>query len=149
MMDVNESYFGTPDRVKLYKNLSLLGFILLSIGIPLIFFKDIWTIIGVSLSFIGLMCVVSGILGLQEEKKKTGMKIKSTSFGVMALIFGIGSVFVSNRPYLALILGAIAIILAIKAVKEKDNLYGLAGGICGVIGIVVNIYVWALLEFVS
>lgn len=144
-MELDESHFGSPGRMKEYKLLSYIGLSLLIIGGLLFLFKEIWSVIGVVLIFIGLMCIVGGGLGLHEEKKKQGIKRKSTTFGIVALILGMASVFLSNRPYVAIILGLIAIIFAIKSVKEGDNEYGLAGGICGLIGIIVNLYVWILL----
>ena len=93
------------------------------------------------------MCALSGWLGLREEKKKAGIKRKSTTAGVAALILGIISVLLSSGPYLSIFLGVFAIILAIKAVKDGDNEYGLAGGICGAIGLIVNLYVMVLFSF--
>jgi len=146
-MELDERYFGSRGRLKEYKLLLYFGLVLLIIGGLLSLFKELWTIIGIALIFIGLMCAIGGGLGTHEEKKKQGLKRKTTIFGIIALILGVSGVFLSNRPYVTIILGVIAIIFAIKSVKEGDNEYGLAGGICGLIGIIVNLYIWALFEF--
>jgi hypothetical protein len=144
-MELDEDTFGSPRRIRTYKILLYVGLGLLIAGGILLPLGENLMIWGIVLVFIGLMCAVSGWLGLREEKKKYGLKRKSTTAGIGALALGVASVFLSNGPYISIILGILAIILAIKAVKEGDNEYGLAGGICGAIGIIVNFYVMFLL----
>jgi len=146
-MELGEDTFGNRGRVREYKILFYLGLGMLAVGVPLLFFGNTGFVAGILLIFFGLMCAITGWLGLGEEKKKFGVKRKSTTAGIAALIFGIISVFASSRPYLSLIAGPVAIILAYKSVKDGDNEYGLAGGICGVIGIIVNIFVMILFNF--
>ena len=146
-MKQKEEYFGSPGRIKEYRILFYVGLSLIIIGGILFVLEEIYRIAGIAFLFIGIMCAVSGVLGLDEEKKKQGLKIKSTTAGLIALTSGIGSAFLSNRGYMGIILGIIAIISAIIAVKKGDNQYGLAGGICGAIGISVNIYVWLLFTY--
>jgi len=146
-MEIGEDTFGNPGRIREYKILLYIGLGMLAVGGPFLFFGETWMIIGIMLLFFGLMCAVSGWLGLGEEKKKYGVKRKSTPAGIAAMILGIACAFVSGRPYVSLILGPLAIICAIKAVKDGDNEYGLAGGICGVIGIIINLYVMFLAMF--
>lgn len=145
--ELSEDTFGSPGRIKEYKILLYFGLGMLAIGGPLLFLKENWMIIGSVLVFIGLMCAVSGWLGLKEEKTKYGIKRKSTTTGFLALILGILSVFLSNGPYISLIIGPLAIILGIKSIKEGDNEYGSAGGICGAIGFIINLYVMFLFTF--
>lgn len=139
--------FGSPGRIQEYTILLRVGLGVLIAGGILFLFGENWMIGGIALLFIGLMCAISGCLGLGEERKKYGMKQKSTTAGIGALIFGILSVFLSSGPYISIILGIFAITLAIKAVKDGDNEYGLAGGICGTIGLIVNLYVMSLFTF--
>ncbi len=146
-IELSEDTFGSPGRVREYRILLYVGLGMLVVGGPILFLEENWMIIGIVLAFIGLMCVVSGWLGLGEEKKKYGIKRKSTIAGIGALILGILSVFLSNGLYLSVILGPLAIIFAIKAVKDGDNEYGLAGGICGAIGLITNLYVTFLFTF--
>ena len=142
-----ERTFGSLGRIWEYTVLLYVGLVMFLAGCILFLFGENWMIAGIALTFIGLMCYVSGFLGLKEERKKQGMKKKSTFAGIGALILGIISVFLSSGPYISIILGIIAIILAIKAVKDGDNEYGLAGGICGAIGLIVNLYVMSLFTF--
>lgn len=146
-MQRNNQYFGSPRHIKEYNIIVYAGIIMLITGGILFLFKEIYRIIAIVLLFIGLLCVVAGYLGLAEEKKKFGIKRKSTTSGIFALIFGVISVFTSNRPYLPIILGIIAIIFSIKAVKNGDNEYGIAGGISGLIGIIISLYVSILFLF--
>ncbi len=62
----------------------------------------------------------------------------------MALIAGLVSVFLSRLPYVSLMLGAAAILIAVRAVRQRDNEYGPVSGICGVMGIAATLYVMVL-----
>jgi len=146
-MNKKEAYFGSPSRIRQYRVLLYIGLALLLVGGILFIFEEVYKVAGIVTLFIGLMCAVAGALGIGEEKKKQGVKIKSTPSGIIALIFGVIGVFLSNRAYLGIILGIIAIIFAVISVKKGDNQYGLAGGICGIIGIVINIYVGFLFTY--
>jgi hypothetical protein len=141
---IENDYFGDPARLREYHILFSIGLIMLIVGIPFLFLQGNWIIPGVVLMFIGFICFLSGWLGKKEETKKSGVKRVSTSVGKTAFFFGIMSVFVSNGPYLSLILGSIAIICSVKAKREGDNEYGITGGIAGIIGIIVNLYVTVL-----
>jgi len=131
-------------RVLEYRILLYLGLGMLVIGGLAFLFGETGMFIGIILVFFGLMCAVSGWLGLQEEKKKASRERKTTITGIGALILGIVSVFAASGPYLSIVLGVGAILLAVTAVRAGDTEYGLAGGICGGIGIVVNLYVLSL-----
>jgi len=147
-LPLSEDTFGNPGRIREYKILGYIGLGMLAFGGPLLFFEEPYMILGVILAFIGLMCAVSGWMGVAEEKKKYGVKRKSTPAGLAALFLGIGSVFLSSGPYISIVLGAVAIICAVIAVKKGDNEYGAAGGISGAIGIIINTYVMILLGFI-
>ena len=158
-MEMDAGYFGSPGQMKEYKILLYVGLGMLVVGAPLTslgFFNNMNiegtetpAVIGVVLLGIGIMCAVSGWLGLREEKQKYGVKRKSTPAGILALVFGILSVFIPQAFPLPFIFGALAIILAYRSVKQGDNVYGRAGGICGVAGIIVELYVWSLFTFFS
>ena len=158
-MELDESYFGSPGQQREYKILLYLGLGMIIIGAPLTslgFYNnmniegtEIPSVIGVALLGIGAICAVTGWLGIREERKKFGLKRISTIEGNLALTFGILSVFIPQHPPLPFIFGALAIFLAFKSVKKGDNVYGRAGGICGVAGIIVELYVWSLFTFFS
>ena len=142
-----DKYFGDPKRLQEYQILFYLGLIMMLIGIPFLFLSENWIILGVILLFMGSICLVAGFLGKKEEIKKTGMKRISTETGKAALFLGVLSVFFSNIGLVPLILGGIAIILSIKSIRNGDNEYSLSGGIAGVIGVMVNLYVTVLFTF--
>lgn len=144
-MELKKETFGSLGRVREYKILLCVGLGMLTIGGLLFLFGD--NSVGIVLLFIGLMCALSGWLGLGEEKKKYGIKRKSTITGIAALITGILSVFASTVPYISIVLGVLAILLGVKAVRDGDNEYGLVGGICGAIGLIVNLYIMFLFTF--
>jgi Mg2+/citrate symporter len=156
-MELNENYFGSRGKVREYKILFYLGLGMIIAGGPLTslgFFNNMNiegtetpSVIGIVLLGIGALCIVSGWLGLREEKQKYGIKRKSTWEGNLALVFGILSVFIPQAFPLPFIFGILAIILAYKSVKQGDNVYGSAGGICGMAGIIVELYVWILFMF--
>lgn len=160
MLDsIDESYFGSPKQLREYKILFYLGLGMIIIGAPLaslgfsnnmnIEGSEIPSVIGMALLGIGVICAVSGWLGIREERKKYGLKRIHTIEGDLALTFGILSVFLPQHPPLPFIFGAIAIILAYVSIKKGDNVYGGAGGICGAAGIIVELYVLILFTFFS
>lgn len=146
-MEIPEETFGNPGAIKEYTYLKNIGIILIISGGILYFLNNIFLldlislVVSIVFLFIGFMCFISGLLGLREEKKKFGIKILSTSEGNLALVFGIISVFLAKNSFFGIILGTIAIILGAKSVKKGDNRYGSTGIICGIIGIVLNIYI--------
>ncbi|MCD6236720.1 MAG: hypothetical protein J7K13_02055 [Thermoplasmata archaeon] len=153
-MELDESYFGSPKQRMEYKILFYLGLGMLAFGIPLISLglygdlriegTDILSVMGMVLIGLGSICALPGWLGLREEKQKYGIKRKSTLAGSSSLGFGILSVFTPHAFPLPFIFGTLAIIFSYKAIKQGDNVYGHAGGMCGVIGIIVELYIWIL-----
>ena len=145
--NLSDDYFGSAKKLREYHILFNLGLIMMLIGVPFLFLPGNWIVPGIVLIFIGFICLITGWLGKREETQKAGMKRISTGFGKAAFAFGVLSVFVSNGPYIALIFGVLAIILSYKSIKKGDNEYGLAGGLSGVIGIIVNLYVTVLFTY--
>ena len=163
-MELDEGYFGSPKQWREYKILFYLGLVMMITGMPLtslgwyneIFFNnmkiggtEIPSVISMALLGIGAMCAVAGWLGLREERQKYGIKRVSTTTGCIALVFGILSVFIPQAFPLPFAFGGIAIVLAYISVKQGDNVYGSAGGMCGAAGIIVELYVWILFTFFS
>jgi len=156
-MKSDESYFGSIKQNREYKFLLYLGLGMLIIGAPItsiglynnmnIEGTQIPLVIGLVLLSIGLIFAITGWLGLREEKKKRGLKRISTIEGNLALIFGIISVFIPQAFPLPFIFGSLAILLSYISLRKGDNVYGSAGGICGVAGIIVELYVWLLFTF--
>jgi len=156
-MQLDKSYFGSPKQRSEYKILLYLGLGMIIIGAPLAslgFYNnmniegtEIPSVIGMALLGIGAMCAVSGWLGIREEKKKYGLKRVSTIEGNLALAFGITSVFIPQAFPFPFVFGTLAIILSYVSLKKGDNVYGGAGCICGIAGIIVELYVWILFTF--
>jgi hypothetical protein len=140
-------YFGSSNRLKEYKILFMLGLSLIVIGFPFIFLNNIFPVLGAVLVFIGLMLIVSGGLGLREERKKSGVQIISTSLGEASLMLGLLSVATFRIAYASFLLGTIAILLGIRANKKGDNLYASGGLISGLIGVILTIYIFILFSF--
>lgn len=154
-MDLGEDYFGSKKQMREYSVLLHVGVGMLVIGLffmvssfifPIKLAKtNLLMIISIVLSFIGATCAIAGWLGIKEEMKKFGIKRVITPEGNLALIFGISSVFLARTlSPLPLIFGLLAILFSHRSIKKGDNMYGKSGGVCGVIGIVLYLFLLIL-----
>lgn len=150
---MNEEEFGTEEKINEYRWMIYIGIILTIAGAvlsPLGKIIEIEAVYIYSLAgiFIGIMVLLSGILGLREETKKKGERKISTTSGGFSMVSGVAGVFIANRiPFLSIILGIIAVLLGWKALKNDDNVYGSTGIIIGIVGMVIGIYIAYIFDY--
>ena len=144
-MKGESDFFGNPKRIKEYRLIFYCGISLLIIGLLLFtFFKNYLFVYGVAFISIGLMCTMAGFLGLREEYKKYGIKRLETKWGKLSLFIGISSLWLIHFLFSSIIFAIIAIILGKIAIKKGDNTYGKDGMMCGIIVLLVVLYLWIL-----
>lgn len=144
-------YYGEQKRIRECKMLLYIGLFFIICGVPLLLIYLAWksnrsgVVAGLAFLIIGVLFAGSGGLGLIIEKKKAGKKIVITRIGTISFILAVGSIFMSTASYFGTVIALLAILLAIKAIKEGDNEYGFAGLIIGILGIFINLFVISLL----
>ena len=90
----------------------------------------------------GLICLICGWLGLWEENRKYGVKLKSTNEGVLSVIIGFVCFGTITIPLICIPLGIITLTLSKKAINNGDNKYGKDGGIIGAIAIILSVFLY-------
>ena len=150
---MNEEEFGTEEKINEYRWMIYIG-LTLTIGgailSPLGKIIEIEAVYIYSLAgiFIGIMVLLSGILGLREETAKKGEKKITTPSGGFSMVTSIAAVFIANRvPVFTIILGIAAVFLGRKALKNDDNVYGSTGIIIGIVGVVIGVYIAYIFDY--
>ncbi len=139
------------EEVGLYTKMYKLGLWLTVFGLILFvsgfFFKgDTVMAIAFVFLFIGIMLAVTGYTGYRDEKKKFGTVKHQTWWGLTGTSFGIASVFIMGHAiYVSLALAVVAIVLGVIAKRKGDNVYAEGGTYIGIISIVGNGIIIAML----
>ena len=149
-----KTYFGRPGKIREYRLLLYIGLGMTIVGTSLMSLSllssldgpgNMLPVTGAVALFFGLICALSGWIGIREEQKKHGVARTPTREGTLALAFGMASVFVVHLFPLPFVLGGTAVALAVMAAKKGDNVYGSTGGVAGSAGITVELYAWMVL----